>query len=73
MKPLTVDEIFQRVRTKIGPTATEQANVLFEKECLEQAKLELGSTANCGMDFIHKVLGRAADIKAERIAKGEGQ
>lgn len=44
-------------------------NAVFEQACLDQAKKELDFKANSGIDFIHKVLIRAQQIKLER--KGE--
>jgi hypothetical protein len=53
------------------PRGTDVADVLrdnaaIERECLEQAKRELGALAPDGISLIRQVLARAQQIKQEK-------
>jgi hypothetical protein len=43
-------------------------NAKFEQECFAQAKAELDTTANSGIDFCLRLLQRAQEIKLSRKA-----
>lgn len=59
--PLTIDEVMELMKR----------NARFEQQCIAQAKSELDSEANSGIDFISKVIKRAQEIKEQRKANGE--
>jgi NADH dehydrogenase FAD-containing subunit len=54
------------MRETMRHTLTENANL--ERECLEQAKLEICGTGLTAIELVHEVLARAQQIKAEKKA-----
>lgn len=66
MFPLLPEEIMQRSKL-LEQLEWQKRNVVFERDCYEQAKRELEAEASSGIDFVIKVLNRAQQIKEQAL------